>query len=147
MTTINFLPIDYDYFDYQGRNYAKIVGRSDDGKKVCIIDSCDVYFWAIVKENVSEKMIDSLIPLLESGKKVIKIIDVNGVKNTRESRALNGYNHFAFFIDAPSRKTCEIRIRGRGDTNELEIKRRLKKGDLERRFYNENSRYFDIKSC
>ena len=58
--TINFIPIDYDYFDYQGRNYAKIVGRDDNGKSVCLMDSCDVYFWAIVNEGVSEKNIDNV---------------------------------------------------------------------------------------
>ena len=57
---IDFIPIDYDYFDYEGRNYAKIVGRDGDGKKVCLIDKCDVYFWAIVKEGVSEKVIEKL---------------------------------------------------------------------------------------
>ena len=52
---IKFIPIDYDYFDFKGENYAKIIGRDSDGKKVCIIDSCDVYFWAILKEGVSAK--------------------------------------------------------------------------------------------
>jgi len=58
--TIRFIPIDYDYFDYEGRNYAKIVGRDDKGMKVCIIDKCDVYFWAIVNEGVSERKIKSI---------------------------------------------------------------------------------------
>ncbi len=44
---INFIPIDYDYFDFEGKNYAKIIGRDDKGKRVCIIDSCPNYLWAI----------------------------------------------------------------------------------------------------
>src|SRR4030043_6058 len=51
---IEFIPVDYDYFDFEGRNYAKIIGRDSKGKRVCIIDSCDVYFWAILKDKLSE---------------------------------------------------------------------------------------------
>ncbi len=57
---INFIPIDYDYFDFQGKNYAKIVGRSDDGKRVCIIDNCDIYFWAVLKDKISNKRIEEI---------------------------------------------------------------------------------------
>ena len=51
----DFIPIDYDYFDFEGRNYAKIIGRNSKGKKICIIDSCPVYFWAILKKGISKK--------------------------------------------------------------------------------------------
>lgn len=72
---IEFIPIDYDYFDFEGKNYAKIIGRDSKGKRVCIIDSCDVYFWAILKEGLSEKQIEKLrakiekIQLDEKGRK------------------------------------------------------------------------------
>jgi len=56
-----FIPLDYDYFDWEGRNYIKMIGRDDKGKRVCVIDSCPVYMWAILKENVSQKRIDPLI--------------------------------------------------------------------------------------
>ncbi len=78
-TTIKFTPIDYDYFDYEGKNYAKIVGRSSDRKRVCIIDSCDVYFWAVLKEGVSEKRIKEICEKINK-------IKVN--KSGRESRVL-----------------------------------------------------------
>ena len=48
-TSISFIPVDYDYFDFNGKNYAKITGRTEKGKKAVIIDSCDIYFWAILK--------------------------------------------------------------------------------------------------
>jgi len=57
---INFIPIDYDYFDFQGRNYMRIIGRTDSNKKVCILDTCDIYFWAILKPKVSEKRIQKI---------------------------------------------------------------------------------------
>ena len=57
----DFIPIDYDYFDFQGRNYAKIVGRNSKGKRICIIDSCPVYFWAILKNNLKQEKIFEII--------------------------------------------------------------------------------------
>lgn len=56
-----FFPIDYDYFDWQGRNYAKIVGRDEKGKRVCIIDNCDVFLWAILKDDLTKQKINKLI--------------------------------------------------------------------------------------
>lgn len=60
-----FIPVDYDYFDFEGRNYAKIIGRDDAGKRVCLIDSCDVYFWAVLRDNVNEKQIQKLKDRIE----------------------------------------------------------------------------------
>jgi len=31
---LQFIPIDYDNFDYNDRNYAKIIGRTSEGKRV-----------------------------------------------------------------------------------------------------------------
>ncbi len=70
---IDFIPIDYNYFDYEGRNYAKIIGRSKSGKRICVIDSCDVFLWAILKDKLSKLKIDKLI------KKIQKIqLDIKG---------------------------------------------------------------------
>jgi len=57
----SFIPLDYDYFDWEGKNYARIIGRDEKGKRICVIDSCPVYMWAILKENVSQKKIDVLV--------------------------------------------------------------------------------------
>ena len=62
---ISFLPIDYDYFDFNGRNYAKITGRNEKGKRICLIDSCDVYFWAILHEGVNDKKIEKIREKIE----------------------------------------------------------------------------------
>jgi len=58
---LEFIPIDYDYFDFQGRNFIKLVGRTADGKKICLIDSYEPNFWAILKSSLSKKKIDELI--------------------------------------------------------------------------------------
>src|SRR3989344_9149429 len=56
-----FIPIDYDSFDFQEKNYVKIVGRDEKGKRICVIDFCDVYLWAILKENLGKTKIEKLI--------------------------------------------------------------------------------------
>ncbi len=60
-----FIPVDYDYFDWQGRNYAKVTGRDDKGRRVCVIDSCDVYLWVILKDNLKENKVKRLISKIE----------------------------------------------------------------------------------
>lgn len=65
---VNFIPIDYDYFDWQGRNFLKIVGRDDKGKRVCIVDNFESYFWAILKEGISEKKIKEIQSKIEKTK-------------------------------------------------------------------------------
>ena len=57
----DFIPIDYDFFDFQGKNYAKIIGRNSQGQRVCIIDKVPVYFWAILKKNLKQEKINKLI--------------------------------------------------------------------------------------
>src|SRR3989338_11524851 len=60
-----FIPLDYGSFDWEGRNYVKITGRDDKGKRVCVIDSFQPYLWAILKEGTSEKKINELIKKIE----------------------------------------------------------------------------------
>ncbi|MFB6226027.1 MAG: DNA polymerase domain-containing protein [Candidatus Paceibacteria bacterium] len=55
-----FIPIDYSYFDFNGRNYAKIYGRDSNGKSMAVIDTCDVYLWAILKPELKETDINAL---------------------------------------------------------------------------------------
>jgi len=69
----DFIPIDYSYFDFRGRNYAMIIGRDSKGKRICAIDSCPVYFWAILKNNLSGKKTSQLI---EKTKKIN--LDIKG---------------------------------------------------------------------
>jgi DNA polymerase elongation subunit (family B) len=86
---ISFIPIDYDYFDYEGKNYAKIIGRSDTGKKVALIDSCDIYFWAILKPKVSDKKIKELQEKIES-------LEVEN--NSRKSKVIKTEVHKKKFL-------------------------------------------------
>lgn len=54
---MRFVPVDYDYFDFEGKNYIRMVGRDDQGRRVCVLDSCPVYLWAVIKEGTSVERI------------------------------------------------------------------------------------------
>jgi DNA polymerase elongation subunit (family B) len=56
-----FIPIDYDYFDYNGRNYLKVYGRDDKGKRICLIDDFEPHLWVVLKPGTSIKKISKLI--------------------------------------------------------------------------------------
>jgi len=83
----DFIPVDYDYFDFQGRNYAKIIGRNSQGKRICVIDTCEVYFWAVLKDGLKKEKIDKLM------EKIRKIkLDVKGRKTKVEKVELHEKN-------------------------------------------------------
>ena len=57
---LEFVPIDYSSFDWEGRNYVKLTGRTDKGKRICVIDSYEPNFWVIFNEGISEKRISEI---------------------------------------------------------------------------------------
>ena len=62
---MKFIPVDYGYFDFEGRNYVKITGRDDKGRRICVVDTCDIYFWAVLKAGLKEKQIGELVSRVE----------------------------------------------------------------------------------
>lgn len=91
----DFIPIDYDYFDFEGRNYAKIIGRNSKGKRICIIDSCPIYFWAVLKDNLKEDRINKLL------KKIKKIkLNVKGRQTKVEAVELHEKNYLGKKVNA-----------------------------------------------
>ncbi|UZE94214.1 MAG: ribonuclease H-like domain-containing protein [Candidatus Pacearchaeota archaeon] len=65
MTSINFIPLDYDYFDFQGKNYIRIIGRDEKGKRACVVDHFDPFLWAIFEDSASEKRIKDIQKKIE----------------------------------------------------------------------------------
>ena len=108
-TTINFIPLDYDYFDFEGRNYAKLIGRTDKGKKVCIIDTCDIYIWAILKPNVKEKRIKSIQK---------KIEQIRIKKTNRTTKVLKTEIHDKNYLGKPV-KAIKIFITNYKDAHDI----------------------------
>jgi DNA polymerase elongation subunit (family B) len=62
---IEFIPIEYDYFDWQGRNYVRIIGRDNKDRQICLVDTYEPYLWAIFKQETSDKKIKELQKKIE----------------------------------------------------------------------------------
>jgi DNA polymerase elongation subunit (family B) len=109
---INFIPIDYDYFDFNGRNYAKIVGRDEKGKRICIIDSCEVYFWAVLHDGINEKKIQKI------REKIEKISVEKESRVSRVSRVIRTEVHEKNFLGKP-KKAIKIFITNYKDAHAI----------------------------
>lgn len=120
--TINFIPIDYDYFDFQGKNYAKIVGQTDNGKKACVIDTCPIYFWAILKPETPKNKIKQI-------QEKINNIKVNS-KN-RQSKVLKTELHEKNFLGKKV-KSIKIFITNYKDAHDIADKIDFKEIDKRR---------------
>ncbi len=62
---IDFIPLDYDYFDLNGKSFLKIIGKTSNGKKACIIDDFEPYFYAVLYPETSKQAINNLIKKIE----------------------------------------------------------------------------------
>lgn len=60
-----FIPLDYGSFEFKGKNYAMVFGRNSKGERLCVVDSCPAYFWAILKPNLSEKKVKEVAEKVE----------------------------------------------------------------------------------
>jgi DNA polymerase I/DNA polymerase-2 len=71
-----FVPVDYDYFDLDGRNYVRMIGRNGKGRKVCVIDSYDANFYVILEGGVNVDKIVKKISKVEVSKasRVTKVL-------------------------------------------------------------------------
>jgi DNA polymerase elongation subunit (family B) len=58
---IDFIPLDYSSFEFEQESYVKVIGKTSSGKRVCLIDKFEIYFWAILKQNVKEKDVKKII--------------------------------------------------------------------------------------
>ncbi|MEM3405380.1 MAG: DNA-directed DNA polymerase [Candidatus Pacearchaeota archaeon] len=47
---ISFIPLDYDYFEFENRIYLKIFGKNDEGKNCCLIDEYENFFYVLCKK-------------------------------------------------------------------------------------------------
>jgi len=84
-----FIPIDYEAFDFNGKNYIKIIGRNDKGKRICLVDSYLGSFWVILKEGLTDKKIKDI-----QG----KIEEIRAGKGERESKVVKTELHDRKFL-------------------------------------------------
>ncbi|MBI2043408.1 hypothetical protein HYT25_03400 [Candidatus Pacearchaeota archaeon] len=83
----DFIPLDYDYFDFQGRNYIRIIGRNSKGKRICLVDSCPVFFWAILHDGLKQEKTEKLIEKIKKIK-----LDAKGRRTKVEDVELHDKN-------------------------------------------------------
>jgi DNA polymerase elongation subunit (family B) len=74
----SFIALDYDYIDVDDSSLVRIWGRTKDGKRICVLDKTDAYFWLIPKlsadlKKYAEKV--SKIELMHAGRNA-KVLDV-----------------------------------------------------------------------
>ena len=71
-----FTPIDYDYFDFNGQNFIKMIGRRGDGKKICVVDSYEANFYLILEDEAdADEIIERIKNIeVEKGGRVSKIL-------------------------------------------------------------------------
>ncbi|MFH0808413.1 MAG: DNA-directed DNA polymerase [archaeon] len=73
---IEFVPVDYDYFDFEGRNFVKMIGRDGKGRKVCVVDSYEANFYLILRERYSAEDVVGKIGKveIEKGGRVSRVL-------------------------------------------------------------------------
>ena len=76
-----FVPVDYDYFDFDGRNYVRLIGRNEKGKKVCVVDSYEPNFWVILKNGDKPDKVLKKLKKIEVSKasRVSKVLRTEGL--------------------------------------------------------------------
>ena len=75
---IEFIPIDFDSVDIEGKSMVRMFGRTKEGKSCCVIDTCEPYFWLIPKKKVDiGKYIEKIkkIKMLHAGR-YAEVVDV-----------------------------------------------------------------------
>ena len=66
--TLEFVPIDYDYFDFEGQNFVKMIGRNSEGKRICVVDSYEANFYLILRDGYDADAVVKKIEKVEVGK-------------------------------------------------------------------------------
>ena len=71
-----FVPVDYSYFDFDGANYIRMIGRTEKGKKVCVVDSYEPNFYVILKKGAKpDKVLKKLEKIeIEKASRISKVL-------------------------------------------------------------------------
>lgn len=121
---LEFIPVDYSYFDWHDRNYIEMIGRTKENKRIVVIDDFEPYFWAILKEGVSSKRTDELRKQIEA----IKVESAN-----RITRVLKTEVHNKKFLGKPVR-AIKVFISNYKDAHAVADKMRWNEIDKKREY-------------
>src|SRR3989338_7979572 len=76
---VKLIPLDYDYFEFNSESVVRVWGRTSEGKRCCILDSSEAFFWVIPKRGVKlDKFMEKL--------KDIRLENEKGIKNLQNMR-------------------------------------------------------------
>ncbi|MFA5020080.1 MAG: DNA-directed DNA polymerase [Candidatus Pacearchaeota archaeon] len=70
---LDFIPLDYSYFEFNKKDYVRIIGRTYSGKKICLIDNYSSYFYVILKPKLDEEKVKHLIKKIKKLSGVVEI--------------------------------------------------------------------------
>jgi guanylate kinase len=104
-------------YEVDGREYH-FIERSDFESR---IDSGEVLEWAVYGGNLYGTLLAEVVPVLDDGRDVLLDIENEGGKQIKSSFP----GAVLIFISPPDLTELERRLRGRGDTSEGDIERRL----------------------
>ncbi len=78
---IEFVPVDYDYFDFGGENFVRMIGRRGDGKKICVVDHYAANFYLVLEEGANEEEIIEKISgiKVESASRVSRVLNIEAM--------------------------------------------------------------------
>ena len=54
-TSFDFIPLDFDTIDIDSKCYIRMFGRTSEGRRCCVLDTTDSYFWVIPKSGADLK--------------------------------------------------------------------------------------------
>lgn len=93
---VKFIPLDFDYFDINGKAIIRIWGRTDSGKRICVIDSTPSYFWIIPQEDIDlERYIKKIKSVeVEHANRLARVIDVKKKKKKYLEKEVNALQVF-----------------------------------------------------
>jgi len=79
---VKFIPIDFDYIDKESNAIVRIWGKTDSGKRICVIDSTPAYFWVIPHKDAKlDRFIKKIQGIsLEHAKRHARVLDIQKKK-------------------------------------------------------------------
>ncbi len=95
----DFIPINYDSFDFEDENYIQITGRTSNGEQICLIDKYTPNFYIILKKETNEKQITEIIEYIKNKKfeKNNKNIQITEIKLEKKNFLEKEFNVLRIF--------------------------------------------------
>lgn len=119
----NFIPIDYDYFDFEDRNYVWIIGRTQKGEKICVVDSYEPNFYVILKKEFEKdaSKVAEKIKKVKSGSSDSRTSEV--IETKIVDKNFLGRQVKAIKVFVTNHKDAHAIASGIGDMKEIENRR------------------------